>query len=359
MATEPTGLDNALKLEAVYYSGPVPRDLATLTVLGAVFDKVYFPGVHLPTGGFDQAELDKEIARIVEVRRGKPTRDPNLVGILSFVKHARTLQGFCVFTSDGKIGLNDIPHRMVDDLYQAIHGPHPEGWHPDFHTNFSKAMPGSEEATLYPGDYHYLAGALLHSAKTGIPLLNDTPGLPVPLISDGQEGDKAKHLAAMLAIECAKLALPELPLLWPEDLMEFRVENRAELRVFRRSLLRYAGELDAKLGDVRPEEIEATTKFFVRTEIAPALDELRAKMNAPARPWYKRAIDAVRVVPKVSPSFYTMDIKTILGAVLAGYLPQLFTELAAIGEKRETLKKSGLYYLLRLETYQGENRPKL
>lgn len=37
--TASTGLDEALKLEAVYYSAPVPRDLATLTVLGTVFDK--------------------------------------------------------------------------------------------------------------------------------------------------------------------------------------------------------------------------------------------------------------------------------------------------------------------------------
>ena len=119
----PTGLDEALKLEAVYYSAQVPRDLATLTVLGAVFDKVYFPGVHIPTTGFDQAELDKEIRRIVEVTRGKPTRNENLVGILSFIRHAKTLEGFCVFTSDGEIRDNGIPSRMVDDLYQAIHGP--------------------------------------------------------------------------------------------------------------------------------------------------------------------------------------------------------------------------------------------
>jgi hypothetical protein len=35
----------------------IPPSLTT-SVLGAVFDKVYFPGVHLPAGGFDQAELD-------------------------------------------------------------------------------------------------------------------------------------------------------------------------------------------------------------------------------------------------------------------------------------------------------------
>jgi hypothetical protein len=357
--TAATGLEEALKLETVYYSGPVPRDLATLTVLGTVFDKVYFPGVHLPTSGFDQAELDKEIARIIEVSRDNRTRNANLVCILSFIRHAKTLESFCVFTGDGRFHKDDdIPPRMVDDLYQAIHGPHPEGWQPAFSNNFIKAMPGSEEVVLYPGDYHYLAGALLHTAKTGIPLLNDTPGLPVPMTSDGANGNKAKQLSAMLAIECVRLALPELPLLWPEDLMEFRADNSAALRSFRRSMLRYAGDLNGKIANVPPAEIQAATKFFVDTEIVPALDELRAKINAPARPWYKRAVDFGRVVPKLIPSFFTMNPAAMIGAVLTNYAPQFFTELSAVGEKKESLKKSGLYYLLQLETYQAENRPK-
>ena len=56
----------------------------------------------------------------------------------------------------------------------------------------------------------YLAGALLHSAKTGFPPPSDTPSVPVSLVFAGQDNDRAKHLAAMLATECAKLALPEL-----------------------------------------------------------------------------------------------------------------------------------------------------
>lgn len=117
------------------------------------------------------------------------------------------------------------------------------------------------------GDYHYLAGALLHTARTGIPLLNDMPGLPVPLTSDGAFGDRAKQLSAMLVIDCVRLALPELPLLRPEDLMEFRADTNATLRGFRRSMLRYAGDLNGKVASVTPAEIQAATKFFVDTEI--------------------------------------------------------------------------------------------
>jgi hypothetical protein len=89
------------------------------------------------------------------------------------------------------------------------------------------------------------------------------------LISAGQDDDDAEHLAAMLAIECVKLALPEMPLPWPEDLMGFRAENSAELHVFRRSLLRHAGELDTKLTNVPSEKIEAETEYFVHKEIVP------------------------------------------------------------------------------------------
>jgi hypothetical protein len=183
------------------------------------------------------------------------------------------LQGFCVFTSDAVTGgrLNPlyaggVPDQMVEDLYRAIHGPFPEGWHPEFSHNLVKAMPGSNEIVALPGDYHYLAGALLHSAQTGIPLVNDTPGLPVPLI-DGPDGDKAKHLSAMLAIECVKLALPELPLLRPEDLMEFRAENSEALRVFRRSMLRYAADFNNKITSVVPEELQRDAQFFVSRRI--------------------------------------------------------------------------------------------
>jgi len=55
-----TGIDSALSLDAVYLSAPIPRNPAVLTVLGVVFDKVYFPGVHMPKSGFDQIAVDKE-----------------------------------------------------------------------------------------------------------------------------------------------------------------------------------------------------------------------------------------------------------------------------------------------------------
>jgi len=57
-------MDKTLKLEVVYLTAPVPRNLGVLTVLGAVFDKVYFPGVHMPKSGYDPKEVEKETLRL-------------------------------------------------------------------------------------------------------------------------------------------------------------------------------------------------------------------------------------------------------------------------------------------------------
>ncbi len=352
-----TGVDETLKLEAVYYACQIPRGLAALTILGAVFDRVHFPGVYLPKDGFDQKELDEEIARIESLNPPVDKGD-RILGILRFVRHVRTLDGFCVFTGDReKPFANDVPQNMVKDIYEAIHGPPRPNWEPLFQTSHVKAMPGDIEHIAYPGDYHYLAGAILHSARTGIPILNDVPGLPVPCADRISPQDDARILSAIIAIECARIALPDMPLLRPEDLMEFRAENKPTLRAFRRSMLRYASDLRGMVSNASQAELEDTTRFFVQTEIVPALDELRSNMNSPARPWHKRAIDFIRVMPEFGAAFMTLDPHTAIGKVLTTYAGQFFAEMMARGDQREALKRSGLYYLLRLQAYQSDRQP--
>jgi hypothetical protein len=265
------GIDETLKLEAVYLSAPIPRNLAVLTVLGAVFDKVYFPGVYLPKDGFDVKALDKEIARLEALPTAGDYSTQLLIGILNLTKRAKDLEGFCEFTatSDDPYGRKSpIPPEMVRAVYDAIHGPPRAGWTPEFDTGHTKGLPGGD-AVIYPGDYHYLAGALIHSGKTGIPLLNDIPGLILPGLPDTAPADDAKLLASILAVECTRIALPPTPLLRIEDLMEFREANAALLRGFRRSMLRYAADLNNKIKDISWAEFEAKTKFFIDTQITP------------------------------------------------------------------------------------------
>jgi hypothetical protein len=128
-----TGLDKSLSLEGIYYSAPIPRNLGVLTIMGAEFDGVHFPGVCMPRE-FDQAELDKEIARIEELHNQHRERlwdTEVLIGVLKFIKYAKTLDGFCVFSGDcEKPFEHDAPAKLVNEIHLAMHGPNPRGWLP-------------------------------------------------------------------------------------------------------------------------------------------------------------------------------------------------------------------------------------
>lgn len=120
-----TGIDETLKLESVYLTGPVPRNLGVLTVLGAVFDKVYFPGVHMPKSGYDPREVEKEIVRLEKLNdRSYDTQ--LLIGAMKLLLHAKTLEGFCEFTADPNDPFqrkDPVPGQLVQAVYESIHGP--------------------------------------------------------------------------------------------------------------------------------------------------------------------------------------------------------------------------------------------
>jgi hypothetical protein len=68
----------------------VPRNLGVLTVLGAVFDKVYFPGVHMPKSGYDPKDVEKEILRL-EGLQDRSHDTQLLMGAMRLLLHAKTL----------------------------------------------------------------------------------------------------------------------------------------------------------------------------------------------------------------------------------------------------------------------------
>jgi hypothetical protein len=293
MTTRTTGLDAALALDAVYYSHPLPQNMAVLTVMGAVFDRVYFPGVYMPKGDYDEKELQREIDRLRALpRRDRDTAD--VIGMLAFVRHARTLDGFCVFTGDGASAFPDpAPEQLEREVFYAICGPQRPGWQPILQSGHHKAIPGSDEHVSWPGDYHYLAGSLIESGKTGIPLLNDVRGLPIPGIDQATPRDNAKILSA--------------------------------------------------------------TRFFVQTEVVPVMDALRSSMSDPARPWYNRVTDHVRVVANLGASFLVMDPTAAIAKALAKYAGVLGAEVTARGDQRHNLRRSGLYYLLSLQRFHEKH----
>lgn len=81
------------------------------------------------------------------------------------------------------------------------------------------------------------------------------------------------------------------------------------------------------------------------------MDELRAALNAPSRPWYKRWLDGARVTVEVGAGFITMPPGSAIANALAKYAGLFANELTAEGDHRAAMKRSGLYYLLSLERF--------
>lgn len=136
--------------------------------------------------------------------------------------------------------------------------------------------------------------------------------------------------------------------------MEFRAENAALLRGFRRSMLRYASDLNDKIKGLNREDFEAKTRFFIETEIVPSIDELNVTMNDPARPWHRRAIDALKIVPEIGGAFLAGGPSAALTKAITATASQFFVEVAAKGDKEAALKRSGLTYLLRLKAFHDK-----
>ena len=64
-----------LSLDFVNYALPIPRDAATLTALGLLFDRVIFPGVYIPTSDHDEEGYEKELVRLRALVLNESSRD--------------------------------------------------------------------------------------------------------------------------------------------------------------------------------------------------------------------------------------------------------------------------------------------
>ena len=335
--------------EAVYYSQPVPRTSEALTLLGLVFDRVYFPAVYMPPTGFDEKWVANEIQRILDLR----LFDPNTVQMLrcmSFAKHCKHLGDFCVFT--GKPGMMDSlekgTHDVVNQLEEMVFGPRPEGEIPVATGPWVKGLggPNFEFQVSAPDTVTYPANALLFAENRGLPLINDLPGLPVPGICGDPKGN-AKLLATILAIESVSLVLPNLNPLTPEALRDFRQELAQHVRPFRLAMLKLAKELNLAIQSGAPAiEVQRQARFLVEADVYPRLIELDGVIKKPGKPWYRRAVELVKDAPELAASFASLP---------AGIAKVLIKTVEVLANKRDDqlekdrLMKSGLYYLLKIK----------
>lgn len=338
------------KLEAVFYTSPIPENLGILTFLGLVFDRVHFPNVYIPTEGFQPREVVEEIKRIERV--GNRDYDTWLLSNLMRYTLNPGLQEFCHFTGkDGQVfGGEDMKdaQNLVVSLQQLIHGPTPENFCPSFIPGNHKSI-SDEQYIDYPGEYYYQCNALLYAAKHRIPLINTNPSLPVPGVGDESPKNKVKLLASIMAMECVNLVLPEIGELQPNQILEARSELSKCVTPFRISLLRLAKELNASIENSSSnDEVIAAAKFIAETEVYPSLLELKAELDKPKKGWLPRTWTLTKKVPSLIASYATLNLEKAGPDTISALGDWL---VAGFSQEKP---RSNYYYLLKLKEVAGK-----
>lgn len=343
--------ESGIKLEAVYYASPIPAKKQSLTFLAVVFDQIHFPDVYLPEEGFDAKEVRKEADRI-EALGLKDYSTTLLVGALRCLPLMTDLREFCSFTgSSNSFGTDFSPAtaQLVDALEVEVFGPRPAGFIPTYETRCTKGLPGGGSSIIYPGSLFYPANAMVYAAQHGLPLINDNHHLPVPAFSGKDAVHNTKLLATIMAMECIKVALPNVRPLTPREIVELRAELSKDLATFRRSLLGLASELNRQISQSASyEDIIRAAKFIVQTQVEPSLAELRSGLERSGGNWYKRAFDIAKEVPVLATMYASMPPEIVIAKVLAMIGGIFVDSQTSSGQKKEA-SKSGMYYLLRMQ----------
>jgi hypothetical protein len=163
----------------------------------------------------------------------------------------------------------------------------------------------------------------------------------------------AKQLATMMALESINFVLPNIrPLSLPE-LAAFRAETKNLVQPFRQAMLRLSKDLNAAiLSDASLSDVKKEARFIAETTVAPELEQLKADLARPSRPWYRRVVDLATATPEIIGAFATMPT----GLAIAKALAKATKILADIRDSRlehEGIgKRGGFHYLLRIERLQ-------
>ena len=353
-------MNDSVRLEAVYYSAPLPRSLEAVSLMGLVFDRVYFPHVYLPDDGFTVDEANERAAKLTKHLHGKNQYTYHDHGTATMIRALRFLtwkqwtKDFLVYTNvDGSIfeKPGEGGKELVKQIYELTWGPPRDGWEPIFESGHTFEIGEGSAYIAYPGSFHYPAMALLFAAERGLPIINDEPMLAVPGLP-GRVKDNAKALASILAVECVQFLLPSIPPIDIYDLLDFRDEMKPHVQPFRLALLRLARQLNMLIGEgASAADIQQKARFVVETDINPLLIELRKFAESPDRPWYKKAADLARPASKLAASYFTLS----QGSAIADTRMQsggLFAAaIAGARDKESAIKRSPMYYLLRLSEF--------
>ena len=100
------------------------------------------------------------------------------------------------------------------------------------------------------------------------------------------------------------------------------------------------------------EEVQEYARFLMDTDVYPRLLELKELIEQPSKPWYNRAYDAVKSVPELAMACFTLPPNIALARILSEIAGVLVGVRQEQNSKAESVRRSGLYFLLKLAEWK-------
>jgi hypothetical protein len=121
--------------------------------------------------------------------------------------------------------------------------------------------------------------------------------------------------------------------------------------------LRLSKDLNAAiLSDASLSEVKQQAKFIAETTVAPELEQLKADLARPSKPWYRWAVDLVTPLPVIIGAFATMPTELAIAIALAKAAKFLADIRDSQLEHEGIGKRGGFHYLLRIERLQPSDK---
>lgn len=285
-------LNAITKFKAIYLSGLIIPNQATVAALGILFEKVYLP---------NNIEFAIDFAKQFQIATSSngyrsiviTPEDPDERHPLEALTPEQQETAYKYI--DWSMACAYRNHELFEDVIESDFF---EGGKPLVAELVEQGAPGQMNkykvtgaAMQLTGDEHHKLSSMVESGYVpvignlhGGRLLKELPPSSIP----------AKELAALLAIKSVEMFFPATKGAPAEVILEAREKLRDHLPLFWASMLKLSTELKAAIKDCKDkDEVFAASQELVDTIVRPAVIDLNHKIELERKQWFHRIFGSV------------------------------------------------------------------
>ncbi len=340
--------------EAIYYPNPIPLSTRSLLSAALLFDRLHFPGVSIPQvtlGTSEKAALENEARHALS---------KNSQNLLLWALEKPAFGDFIHLPDQDLDRWNVRDSRLAQltrDLLDSTYG--------DGLSDKVESMVGTELAPYVgtKGSFMahvwplYQSRAIQYAHESKLPLVSDDQNYVPPFPRHPQVRWSTRDLAQQLAFEAVSIALPPFISVRPVQVAEFRSEIQPVVKPFRLEMVKLTAELATAIAsDTSEDDLKAYCRALVESKVLPRVDELRAELAGPLRPWHKVVLEVTEIGVATAASTSAPAL-TFAWALFRG--GKLLSKYATAFQEREGRRRSPLSYLLKLSDWAQCNQSRI